>query len=89
MEEAFCNHLRRETDGGYVNENSEDKDDIMSTLIPDTEDTRYQLQRKARLEMIVKLENDILMDMNVCMVEGWDKTEYIRQLQDLLNEFKL
>lgn len=61
----------------------------MSILIPDTEDTRYQLQRKARLEMIVKLESDILMDMNVCMVEGWDKTEYIRQLQELLNEFKL
>lgn len=61
----------------------------MSILIPDTEDTRYQLQRKARLEMIVKLENDILMDMNVCMGEGWDKTEYIRQLQELLNGFKL
>ena len=42
----------------------------MSRLIPDTEDTRYQLQRKARLEMIVKLENDILMDMQVCKVEG-------------------
>lgn len=61
----------------------------MSILIPDTEDTRYQLQRKARLEMIVKLENDILMDMQVCKVEGWDKTEYIRQLQELLNGFKI
>ena len=52
-------------------------------------DTRYQLQRKARLEMVVKLENDILMDMMVCKVEGWDKTEYIRQLQELLNGFKI
>ena len=61
----------------------------MSRLIPDTEDTRYQLQRKARLEMIVKLEHDILMDMQVCKVEGWDMTEYIRQLQELLKGFKI
>ena len=56
-------------------------------FIPDCTETRYQLQRKARLEMITKLEADILADMQVCDLEGWDKMEYIRELQKLINSF--
>lgn len=41
----------------------------------------------ARYKMIVRLEADILADMHVCELEGWDKTEYIRQLYDLLDRF--
>jgi len=55
--------------------------------IPDTPETRYQHQRLARLEMITKLEADILADMMVCDIEGWDKMEYIGQLRTLINGF--
>lgn len=57
-------------------------------LVPDTADTRYALQLKARHEMMLRLQEDILRDMLVCGLEGWDKMEYIHQLQDLLNGFK-
>lgn len=39
------------------------------------------LQRAAREEMIQKLLADILIDMNICEIEGWDKYEYIRRLK--------
>lgn len=28
-------------------------------------------------------------DMMACQLEGWDQMEYIRDLQDLLNSFKV
>ena len=37
--------------------------------------------------MIVKLEADILFDMQVCEIEGWDKTEYLKMLEDLIEGF--
>ena len=43
------------------------------------------LQELARHQMIKKLYADILADMQVCEIEGWDKLEYIHQLQDVLN----
>ena len=58
-------------------------------LKPDTPDTRYALQRLARLKMIVKLEADIEADMMVCEIEGWNKREYIKQLQDLVNRWEV
>lgn len=58
-------------------------------LKPDTPDTRYALQRLARLKMIVKLEADINADMMVCEIEGWNKREYIKQLQDLINRWEV
>lgn len=58
-------------------------------LKPDTPDTRYELQRLARLKMIVKLEADIQADIMVCDIEGWDKREYIKQLQDLINRWEV
>lgn len=47
------------------------------------------LNDKARHEMIVRLYRDILLDLTICDIEGWDKTEYIRQLQDVVNHFRI
>ena len=54
-------------------------------LEPDTPETRRALNNLSRLQMITRLENDILMDLRICEIEGWDKKEYINQLRDLLN----
>lgn len=47
------------------------------------------LQELARHKTIVHLYADILVDMQVCRIEGWDEKEFIRQLQELLNQFKI
>jgi len=31
-----------------------------------------------------KLLNDILVDLTICELEGWDKMEYIQELQALI-----
>lgn len=54
-------------------------------LDPDTSETRYQMQRLARHQAITKLYADILMDMQICEIEGWDKMEYINELRELLD----
>jgi len=43
----------------------------------------------ARHKMILRLYQDILIDLTVCDIEGWDKKEYIRQLQELITNFKV
>ena len=53
--------------------------------IPDTSETRYQHQKLARLLMITRLEADILADMQICDIEGWDRMEYINMLKGLIN----
>jgi hypothetical protein len=32
---------------------------------------------------------DINMDLMICEIENWDKKEYIKQLQNLINNFKI
>lgn len=44
-----------------------------------------KLQELARHQIIAKLYNDILVDMQVCEIEGWDKMEFIRLLQTAIN----
>lgn len=56
-------------------------------ITPDTPETRYTLQKLARLQMIIRLEADILMDMKICDLEGWDRMEFIRQLQEIINSY--
>lgn len=46
-----------------------------------------KLQELARHEMILRLYKDILMDMEICEVEGWDRLEYLKQLQEVINGF--
>lgn len=55
----------------------------------DTEaaDISLALQKLARHRMIERLYQDILIDMAVCEIEGWDRMEYIRELQECVNRF--
>lgn len=50
-------------------------------------DTAFALQVCARHQMIERLLRDILFDMNVCMIEGWDAEEYplmiLKSLKDM------
>jgi hypothetical protein len=43
----------------------------------------------ARLKFTKNLLNEILFDLSVCEIEKWDKKEYIKELQIILNEFKI
>ena len=54
-----------------------------------TPDERYLLQKACRHQMRCKLLADIQADMTACWIEGWDQTEYIRELQELLNSFNV
>ena len=49
-------------------------------------ETKRAMQRVAREEMKHRIYADILVDMMVCDIEGWDKLEYIKELQDMLND---
>ena len=46
-----------------------------------------KLQELARHQMIQRLYTDILTDMQICEIEGWDKLEYLRQLQEVIDRF--
>lgn len=48
-------------------------------------ETRRVMQRVAREEMKHRIYADILADMTVCDIEGWDKMEYINELKTMLN----
>lgn len=48
-------------------------------------ETRRAMQRVAREEMKHRIYADILADMVVCEIEGWDRLEYIKELQDMFN----
>ena len=43
-------------------------------------DTRRALQVLAREQLILKLLADILFDINVCRLEGWDWREFPREI---------
>jgi len=47
-------------------------------------DVAYTLNVVAREEMKTKLLNDILIDMEVCRLEGWDIMQYPIELQKLI-----
>ena len=48
-------------------------------------ETRKALNDLARHKTITRLYADILVDMQICEIEGWDALEYIRELKDLIN----
>ena len=50
-------------------------------------ETRLKLNKLAREQMKLKLLSDIRIDCEICKIEGWDFTEYIKELYDILNEF--
>lgn len=43
----------------------------------------------ARKKFQEKLLQEVNFDLMVCQIEGWDKSEYIKQLQEILNSFKV
>ena len=49
---------------------------------------RYKYNQLARQHFINHMYSSILFDMAVCDIEGWDKKEFIRQIQDKINCFK-
>ena len=55
---------------------------------PDTKETRKKMQMLARHVAITKLLQDISTDMQICDIEGWDKTEYLRMIQEALPKCK-
>lgn len=57
-------------------------------IIPDKK-TAKVLNDLARHTAIVRILSDIRMDLEICDIEGWDKTEYINQLKQLLNSIGL
>lgn len=59
----------------------------MGAVIEGGKETARVLNDLARHQQIVRLEQDILMDMQICEVEGWDKMEYIIMLKDLISSF--
>lgn len=60
---------------------------MQSIVLDDNPDTPRKLNDLARYQAIVKLEQEILFDMRVCEVEGWDKMEFIKMIQELINGF--
>lgn len=58
------------------------------TMIPEDEDTRIALNVLARHQTILNLYRDILTDMMVCEIEGWDKKEYLNQLKSVIEHFE-
>lgn len=49
------------------------------------QEARRKLNRLARERMKQCLLADVLTDLQVCELEGWDKLEYIAELRDMLN----
>ena len=55
----------------------------MAVIIQDQKTART-LQLLAREQFKLKLLNDVLTDMTICKLEGWDVMEYANELRDLL-----
>ena len=60
----------------------------LRTMIPEDEDIRIALNVLARHQTIYNLYRDILIDMMVCEIEGWDKKEYLNQLKSVIEHFE-
>ena len=58
---------------------------MKSYKFDNSKETARALNDLARHQKIAGLYEDILVDMQICEIEGWDKLEYIHLLQNLLN----
>ena len=45
-------------------------------------DEAYAVQRLAREQMVQKLLVDLLVDMRICQLEGWNVMEYPERLKE-------
>jgi hypothetical protein len=50
------------------------------------EETRKQYNRFARETMKYRLLRDIRVDLQICELEGWNKTEYLNELKEMINQ---
>ena len=57
-----------------------------STLQGVSKAERYQFNMLARHQTIKRLQEDILFDISVCQIEGWNPREYIRMIRDMLEQ---
>lgn len=55
-------------------------------LIPATPETRKALNRLAREQIKLRLLADISLDLVICELEGWDKTEYLNELKSMIDD---
>ena len=55
-------------------------------LEPDTPETRKTLNDLARHQLIVRILQEIEFDLMRCEIEGWDKKEFIRQIQSAVDK---
>ncbi len=63
------------------------KDEIKNiTLEGSTKEERYQFNKLIRLQIITHLESEILFDVRVCQMEGWDHREFIRMIREMLDK---
>jgi hypothetical protein len=46
------------------------------------------LNRMARESMKARLMGDILVDMTVCEIEGWNKLEYLDELEAMIRRLR-
>ena len=53
---------------------------MSGVIVPDKQ-TAKALNDLARHQNILRILQDIRIDMEVCEIEGWDKLEYIRMIQ--------
>jgi len=51
-------------------------------------DIATSLNRLAREQMKQRLLKDIATDLAICDLEGWNKTEYINEIAEIVNGFK-
>lgn len=68
---------KHEGDGGEVNGETPEEDRTWRTF-----------NRVCRESMKERLLRDILVDLTVCELEGWDKFEYLDELKKLIYSFK-
>ena len=61
----------------------------MAEIILESKETVRRYNEFARHSMIHRLLADIMADMQVCDIEGYDKKEYINQIREIINSFDL
>lgn len=68
---------------GYIEERKA-KDNPKPSVFP-----AKSVNDLARLKFKEQILKEILFDLTVCEIEGWDKKEYINELKELINEIKI
>lgn len=57
-----------------------------AVIFDDNQEIRLRLNTLAREQMKERLLQDILFDMEVCRLEGWDVKSYLLELRKLITD---